>query len=258
MLPFTGIRKDHQVEDVQAHTQPEGFVSRHRFIVLFVASMVFFVLVPIVHELREALHPALPPLLEEMTFVAVLAAVVVSVRSSRPWKFFTLGFGLPAAALGLLHVVLASGPVQVIHHLFSLAFLGYAIGVMLRFIFTRRRVTLDTLFASLCVYLLLGVVWSLVYAVIAILDPAAFRLTLQSGAFTTGLPTQTEGRSAALYFSFATLTTLGSGFITPISPITCMLTTLEAVTGQLYLAVLVARLVGIHISESVSGGQVPK
>jgi hypothetical protein len=184
-----------------------------------------------------------------MTFVAVLAAVVVSVRSSRPWKFFTLGLGLPAAALGLLHVVLASGPVRVIHHLFSLAFLVYAIGVMLCFIFTRRRVTLDTLFASLCVYLLLGVVWSLAYAVVVILDPAAFRLTLQTGAFTTGLPAQTEGRSAALYFSFATLTTLGSGFITPISPVACMLTTLEALTGQFYLAVLVTRLVGLQITE---------
>src|SRR5262249_2707627 len=108
------------------------------------------------------------------------------------------------------------------------------------------------LFASLCVYLLLGVVWSLAYAVVAILDPAAFRLALQTGAFTTGLPAQTEGQSAALYFSFATLTTLGSGFITPISPVTCMLTTLEAVTGQFYLAVLVARLVGLQITEPIS------
>jgi hypothetical protein len=162
-----------------------------------------------------------------------------------------VGLVLPAAALGLLQVVLASGPVKVIYYLFGLAFLGYGIGVMLRFIFTHRRVTLDTLFASLCVYLLLEVVWSLAYSVIDILDPAAFRLTLQTGQFTTGLPVQTQGRSAALYFSIATLTTLGSNLIAPVSPVSRMLTTLEAVTGPFYLTVLVARLVGLHITESI-------
>src|SRR5262249_35868302 len=120
------------------------------------------------------------------------------------------------------------------------------------------RVTLDTLFASLCVYLLLGVVWALAYSIVAILDPAAFRLTLQTGEFTTGLPVHREGRSAALYFSFATLTTLGSGDISPISPVTRMLTTFEAITGQFYLAVLVARLVGLHITESISQEKAPK
>jgi hypothetical protein len=187
----------------------------------------------------------------------VLGAVVVSVRHSRLWKTITLGFGVPAAALGLLHMVLPSGPVKVVHHSFGLAYLGYAIWVMLRCIFTHRRVTLDTLFASLCVYLLLGVVWSQAYSIVAILDPDAFRLTLQTGEFTTGLPVHTQGRSAALYFSFAMLTTLGSDLIAPVTPVTRMLTTLEAVTGQLYLTVLVARLVGLHITESISQEKAP-
>jgi hypothetical protein len=258
VLLFPDTVKNHQVADVQAHTQPEGFVARYRFSLLFVVLLLFYVLVPVVHRLREALHPMVPPVLEQVVFVAVLAAVVVSVSSSRSWKFFTFGFGLPAAALGLLQVVLASGPVRVLHHLFGLAFLGYGIGVMLRGIFTHRRVTPDTLFASLCVYLLLGVVWSLAYSVIDLLDPAAFRWTLQTGQFTTGLPVATEGRSAALYFSFATLTTLGSNLIAPVSPVSCMLTTLEAVTGQFYLAVLVARPVGLQITESSSRPKAPQ
>jgi hypothetical protein len=54
-----------------------------------------------------------------------------------------------------------------------------------------------------------------------------------------------------LYFSFVTLTTLGYGDVVPTSPVTRTLASLEAITGQLYLTVLVARLVGLHIAESL-------
>jgi hypothetical protein len=64
-----------------------------------------------------------------------------------------------------------------------------------------------------------------------------------------------RGDTAVLYFSFATLTTLGYGDIVPTSPISRMLASIEAITGQLYLAVLVARLVGMHIVDST--GQEP-
>jgi hypothetical protein len=54
-----------------------------------------------------------------------------------------------------------------------------------------------------------------------------------------------------LYFSFTTLTTLGYGDIVPVSAIARALTSIEAITGQIYLAVLVARLVGLNIAESM-------
>lgn len=54
------------------------------------------------------------------------------------------------------------------------------------------------------------------------------------------------------YFSFETLTTLGYGDIVPRSPVARMLATLEAVMGQIYLTVLIARLVGLHIVDANS------
>jgi voltage-gated potassium channel Kch len=60
-----------------------------------------------------------------------------------------------------------------------------------------------------------------------------------------------------MYFSYTTLTTLGYGDIVPVSQIARTLATLEAITGQLYLAVLVARLVGLHINASLTAGQAP-
>ena len=64
-----------------------------------------------------------------------------------------------------------------------------------------------------------------------------------------------RGETTALYFSFATLTTLGYGDILPTSPISRMLASMEAITGQLYLAVLVARLVGMHLVYSMDHEQ---
>jgi hypothetical protein len=240
---------------VQTQARLEGFVTRYRFVLLFATLLVFFALVPIARQLRQALHPATPPLLEGVVFILVLAAVVVSVSHSRAWKWFTLGLGLPAALLGLLRLSIAADPVVVAHHLFAAAFLAYAVGATLRFIFACGRVTLDTLFASLCVYLLLGVAWALAYSTIDVLDPAAFSSTQRPGEPTPGLRIDQGGTTAALYFSFTTLTTLGYGDIVPVSPIARMLTSVEAITGQLYLTVLVARLVGLHISESLSPGQ---
>jgi hypothetical protein len=219
---------------------------------LFGTLLFFFALVPLVQQLREVLHPAAPHLLEGIVFILVLAAVVISVTHGRAWKLFTVGLGLPAALLGVLHFSFASDQVTVAHHLFAAAFLAYAVGVMLHFIFASRRVTRDTLFASLCVYLLLGVAWALAYSSIDVLDPAAFYYsTLRPGEPTPGLRIDQRGNTAVLYFSLSTLTTLGYGDIVPASPVARMLACLEAVTGNLYLTVLVARLVGLHISESV-------
>jgi hypothetical protein len=240
---------------VKPHDPAPSFVTRHRFILLFVALLVFFVVVPIVHQVREALHPATAPFIEGFLFVAVLVGVVVSISTSWLSKVVALGFGLPLAVLIVLHAFSDWTWVAIFRHLWGAAFLGYAIVVMLLFILTSRQITFNTVCASLCIYMLLGLLWALGYSVIDQLDPAAFLSSTpheRLGAFMRigkGEPT------AVLYFSFATLTTLGYGDIVPISPIARTLATLEAITGQLYLAVLVARLVGLHIADSIQQKQ---
>lgn len=125
---------------------------------------------------------------------------------------------------------------------------------MLRTIFESRQVTFNIVCASLCIYLLLGLVWALTYSVDDALDPTALPSTV-GGAKHPEWMRMGWGETASLYFSFATLTTLGYGDIVPTSPISRMLASIEAITGQLYLAVLVARLVGMHIVNSMGHGQ---
>ena len=104
-------------------------------------------------------------------------------------------------------------------------------------------VTSDKIFGAICVYLLVGYAWSFAYAILELRSPGSF-----AGLAGAGEVAEHVSRVMQLrYFSFSTLTTVGYGDITPRSLEARTFATLEAVMGQVYLAVLVARLVGLHI-----------
>src|SRR5262249_44439917 len=171
------------------------------------------------HQVREALDPDSPPFVERLLFVGVLTAAVISVSANRGWKFFALGLGLPAALLVLAHGYVEGVSLAVVRHLVGAAVLGYAAAVMLRFIFRSGRVTLDTVCAALCVYLLLGVVWALAYSVVDLCDPAAFRSAAPGGGHAPFLQSGRGEATTALYFSFPPPATPGYGDIVPVSPL---------------------------------------
>ena len=114
-------------------------------------------------------------------------------------------------------------------------FLGY---LVIRYIFQSGPVTIDRLFAAICFYLLMGVFWTHCYVIIENLSPGAF-------SFASGEYTGYTLFSKLAYFSYVTLTTLGYGDTTPVSPYAQSLAILEAIIGVLFLATLVARLAGI-------------
>jgi voltage-gated potassium channel Kch len=101
---------------------------------------------------------------------------------------------------------------------------------------------MDKIFAAICVYLLMGYAWTFIYALLEELQPGSF-VALSAVAPNDYVARYMEMR----YLSFMTLTTVGYGDIVPHSPATRTLAALEAVAGQIYLTVLVARLVGLHI-----------
>jgi hypothetical protein len=103
-----------------------------------------------------------------------------------------------------------------------------------------KRVSMNLIFGATAVYLLIGVCFAYLYSLIFTLDPNAFR----------GVPPEGGAPYHFTYFSFVTLTTLGYGDITPLTRVGGSFATLEAIVGQLYLTILVARLVGMHISQT--------
>ena len=134
----------------------------------------------------------------------------------------------------------------------SVLFFCYICGLILVDIFRSEMVSLDTIAAGICVYLFFGNICGFIYAMIGMADPNAFNVPEATASY---LGNSVDNLSSAMYFSFVTLTTLGYGDITPINAFARSLAFLEATTGQFYLTIFIASLVGIHISSSTNGGK---
>jgi len=122
----------------------------------------------------------------------------------------------------------------------GMVFLVFVIVNILRFVLRTRRVNGEVLCASVSAYLSLGLLWALAYRLAASTTPTAFAVNVPQTA------NQSMSGFTAFYFSFTTLTTLGYGDITPVSPVARMLAVMESMTGTLYVAVLIARLVALY------------
>ena len=101
------------------------------------------------------------------------------------------------------------------------------------------EVTRETIFAAVVAYLLIALMWAFLYMILELAVPGSFSFPDQSGR---------QEMMRFEYFSFITITTLGYGDITPLSDRASALAFLEALIGQIYMVVLVAWLVGMHVS----------
>ena len=114
--------------------------------------------------------------------------------------------------------------------------------IVLLQVFREGPITIHRIAGAIAVYLLIGLMWSFLYHFIALQSPEAFKLPASLGTYTADTL-----QSNLLYFSFVTLTTLGYGDILAVHPLARMLVMLEALTGQLFPAILLARLVSLEI-----------
>ena len=129
-----------------------------------------------------------------------------------------------------------------------ISLIGYATLIIILIIFILKdlfagtRVTLDKLFGAITVYFLLGILWALLYHMPELFQPGS--LIYMGGEEIK------DNYPVLQYFSFTTLCTLGYGDIIPGTKLTMVLSNLEAIVGSLYLAILVARLVGLYTAQA--------
>jgi hypothetical protein len=171
--------------------------------------------------------------------VLVAGAYFAASRVGRRWPFLAL------TGLTLLGrwAALVSGDArfELGSSVITVAWIGAAIAIVGTELFRQRSVTTNMIFGAIVAYLLAAVGFAYLFEVLERLQPGAF----------SGIP---EGASAEalgdalLYFSLVTLTTLGYGDIVPASGLARPIAVLEGVFGTLYLAVMIARLVGLHIA----------
>ena len=229
---------------------------RHRFNYLLVMLILLLLSAPLMRHLGEAARIVFSSLVLGILVSAVLA---VSERRKQLVTAVTL---LVAAILPRAISLLMSDQdeswfmVKTIGLVIEMMLYGYTIGLIVRYVLAAPRVSFDMICAALCAYLLIGVLWSHLYILLTALE--LFEVgVLESVVFSPGLLGE-ETHSAldridkmfinALYVSFVTLSTLGYGDVTPVADLARMSAVVEAIIGQFYLAVLVARLVGLHIA----------
>ena len=119
--------------------------------------------------------------------------------------------------------------------------IGILMFLVLSRVFQAGPITTQRIEGAVAVYLLFGLMWADIYQFLELLSPGAFQIP-------SGAAGVSDRFSPLLYFSFITLTTLGYGDIVPIHPVARSLAMVEALTGQLYPAILIARLVSMEIA----------
>ena len=170
---------------------------------------------------------------------AVLVAALWSVGATRT---NLVCFGVAVAALLVAALNTDRTYVEIDFALRAL-FVAYVAGTILWHVAQQEQVTFDTIAGAVCVYMLMGLAWAPAYLLIEKIHPGAFDVP---AAWRVG-PHGDLG-PAMVYFSFITLTTVGFGDIKPAGPVAGGLVIVEAVIGPLFLAITVARLVGLHVS----------
>lgn len=178
----------------------------------------------------------------ELVFDAILLAGVYSVGPGKHrWPFLVLTVvtlavrwgghlsGAPALDVGALSM--------------TVLWLAYAVSIIIGRLFRRRDVSVDTILGSIVAYLLVAVAFTLSFEIIELQNPGSF-----SGISDHPRLHRRDLTSSMMYFSLVCITTMGFGDVVPLSNIARPLAVLEGVFGQLYLAVMIARLVGLHIS----------
>ena len=202
-----------------------------------------FLLAAMVAEI--VLGPFIVMATQSLTTVRLLAAVVLlaalSVAGSRLVAVVLFTVALTAH---FLSIISPRTDIAALSEASRLVFLCYVLVLLIRRVMRDRVVTLDAVAGAACAYMLLGWVWGELFTLVEGWRPGSFIIP---AAWVTG-PGR-DMRSTLMYFSFATLTTVGYGDIHPANPASGMLCAAEALVGQLYLAIMIARMVGLHTAQ---------
>jgi hypothetical protein len=209
-----------------------------RFFQLFVFTVLALLLIPLQLRFR---------LLGLVLTVLYLDAVAVALSAGR---FGTRGRWLSLAGwalvLGLKIAPVADPSVATLCYVASrvlvVGLMGGCVATILGYVLRATEVSVDRIFAAVVAYLLAGLGFAAAYQAIVAVEPESFALP----AVTDGATGRERVEVHLVYFSFVTLATLGYGDVTPRLPLPQMLSVLEAVAGQFYLAVVIAWLVSAY------------
>jgi len=209
---------------------------KYRFLLTTMAIVLVVLVLPFVRQagamgwLAGSLVIALIPLTSLLAFATQRHSVVA-----------ILALGVPFLALDAFHLVLDVPAVWVLTGVFGTLMYVYIIVILLRDLMEQRVVTGEMIFCAISIYLLIGVAWAGVYGILEAAAPGSFHGITEAADI--------------LYYSFIALTTVGFGDITPVSILARRLSVLEAAMGSIYMAIIVALIVGRYLTYESDKGK---
>jgi len=180
---------------------------------------------------------------QQLVLAATVVTLFISVWSIRQQKaWFRTGVGIIALFLIITAVgaLFNQSGLDVVYLLVILIFFVLTAHTAAKQVLFSGEITVNKIVGSICIFLLLGLIWAVLYLILLEFDPATLNNVPVASWY--------DNFSRVIYFSFVTLTTLGYGEITPALPVAQFLAFIEAIMGLFYIAVMVASLVGVGIA----------
>jgi voltage-gated potassium channel len=213
----------------------------------FLGLLICLVLVLLVAPFLQKSSPTLP-ILSLLLTAALFFSVYAFIQDKRVLVIASI-IAAPTLFANWFSYFFDTSTSFLIKDFFGALFFCYISINILLGIFRQKTISSDLIYGSICVYLLIGLAWAFVYSAIETTNPGSFEILIDYAKDTSQIDRQTT-LSLFVYYSYVTLTTLGFGDITPVTPPAQSFSILEALTGQFYLVILVARLVGNYLLNS--------
>ena len=204
----------------------------HHYIVLLLTELILILGFPFLAGNARAVE------ISRLLAVVVFAAALYAFLGRGRLTVIAFALGVPAVFIHVANFFGYLVRLQTLATFLGLLFLILVTSVFIIGIVSMPTVTLDTLAGAVSAYFLVGITYGLAYALVEQLHPGSFRDTI--------MPGHVISPNEYIFFSFVTLTTVGYGDIVPWGPHARALAIIEGVTGIMYPAVLIGRLVGLR------------
>jgi hypothetical protein len=216
-------------------------LTGHKFFLLFLFLLASLVLYPFVENGGFGYFAF------RIAGSAGILVAVYAIRLRRTLLFVALLLAIPAVLEHMRFRQPDPGFLSILNIVLSFVFDVFIVVVIFRRVFTKDQPNSETVFGALCIYLLVGFPFASIYGLVAAIQPKAFYLNPLTNLH--AIPDKFD----FIYYSFATMTSLGAAGITPVSAPVRSLSVMESILGVLYLAVLISRLMDAYRCPSASG-----
>jgi hypothetical protein len=187
-------------------------------------------------------------LVEAILIAVAVVVAVVELRAPGQRRLVAVALAGCVILLSLVDYTVRFRHLPLIASAIVAVFAGIVVWLAYGSVMRPHRLVGDRIVGAICVYVLIGLGWGSVYETLDGVIPGSFR-------FPADTAWAAPGPLRYRYFSFVTLATLGYGDVTPVTALAGTLASLEAIAGQLYIGITVARLVALSLTDRPDSGR---